>query len=330
MKTSKFKKKPMGFIFLLALIFSACSPLATPATTLTPIIVQLLWTHQAEFAGLYAADQNGYYAQEGLAVTFLQGGATIDNVAAVQEGKAQFGIASAEALITARDQGKTLRAIAAVFRRSPTVFLTLANSGITRPQEFAGKTIRTLATLTATLHAMASFVGVSPNQYTEINLPSDVSMFASGDVPIWGMYLNGIAVPIKQAGYKVNIIYPDNYGVHFYGDVLISTDEMIKTNPDLVLRFLRASLKGWTYALENPETAISMLLKVEPKADKVIESEKMVVSLPFINTGEDHIGWMKAEVWSGMEKTLREQGILSQSLDVSQIYDLQFLEEVYK
>jgi NitT/TauT family transport system substrate-binding protein len=330
MKTSKFKKNPMGFIFLLALIFSACSPLATPATTLTPIIVQLLWTHQAEFAGLYAADQNGYYAQEGLAVTFLQGGATIDNVAAVQEGKAQFGIASAEALITARDQGKTLRAIAAVFRRSPTVFLTLANSGITRPQEFAGKTIRTLATLTATLHAMASFVGVSPNQYTEINLPSDVSMFASGDVPIWGMYLNGIAVPIKQAGYKVNIIYPDNYGVHFYGDVLISTDEMIKTNPDLVLRFLRASLKGWTYALENPETAISMLLKVEPKADKVIESEKMVVSLPFINTGEDHIGWMKAEVWSGMEKTLREQGILSQSLDVSQIYDLQFLEEVYK
>jgi NitT/TauT family transport system substrate-binding protein len=330
MKTSEFEKKPMVFLFLLALMFSTCSPLATPTATLTPVIVQLLWTNQAEFAGLYAADQKGYYAQEGLAVTFLQGGATVDNVAAVQEGKAQFGIASAEALITARDQGKTLRAIAAVFRRSPTVFLTLANSGITRPQEFAGKTIRTLATLTATLHAMASFVGVSPNQYTEINLPSDVSMFASGDVPIWGMYLNGIAVAIKQAGYKVNIIYPDNYGVHFYGDVIITTEEMIKTNPDLVLRFLRASLKGWTYALENPETAISMLIKVEPKADSVIESEKMVVSLPLINTGEDHIGWMKAEVWSGMEKTLREQGILSQSMDVSQIYDLQFLNEIYK
>jgi NitT/TauT family transport system substrate-binding protein len=104
---------------------------------------------------------------------------------------------------------------------------------------------------------------------------------------------------------------------------------MIKTNPDLVLRFLRASLKGWTYAVENPAAISAMVVKVEPKADSAIENERMIISLPLINTGEDHIGWMKAEIWTGMEKTLRDQGILPEPLDVSQVFDMQFLEEIF-
>jgi NitT/TauT family transport system substrate-binding protein len=328
------KLKQVKQILTIILFFgflAACSPQAAPTPALTPISIQLSWTHQSAFGGLYAADQNGYYAQEGLAVTLLQGGPTVDNIAAVQDGKAQFGIASADAVIAARAQGKTVRAIAAVFRRSPVVFLTLANSGITRPQDFAGKTIRSTASTIATLHAMTAFVGLSPSQYNEITtLPSDVAKFASGEVPIWAMLINGQAVAVQQAGYKVNIIYPDDYGVHFYGEVIITTDELIKTNPDLVLRFLRASLKGWTFAVENPDKISAMVAKVEPKADKTLENERMTISLPFINTGEDHIGWMKAETWNGMEKTLREQGILTTSLDVNQIYTMKFLEEIYK
>ncbi|MCJ7715046.1 MAG: hypothetical protein MUO54_00810, partial [Anaerolineales bacterium] len=68
----------------------------------------------------------------------------------------------------------------------------------------------------------------------------------------------------------------------------------------------------------------------DPEADTEIELERMTASLPLINTGEDHIGWMNAEVWSGMEQTMREQGILSQPLDVTQVYSMQFLEEIYK
>jgi NitT/TauT family transport system substrate-binding protein len=127
----------------------------------------------------------------------------------------------------------------------------------------------------------------------------------------------------------VNSIYPDDYGVHFYGDVIITTDELIKTNPDLVLRFLRASLKGWTYAVENPNNVSSMVVKVEPKAVIAVEDEKMLISLPLINTGEDHIGWMKADIWAGMEKTLREQKVLTGPLDSNQVYTPQFLDQIY-
>jgi NitT/TauT family transport system substrate-binding protein len=55
----------------------------------------------------------------------------------------------------------------------------------------------------------------------------------------------------------------------------------------------------------------------------------MTASLPLVNTGEDHIGWMKPEIWTGMAQTLREQGVLTQTVDVTQVYTMQFLEETY-
>lgn len=55
----------------------------------------------------------------------------------------------------------------------------------------------------------------------------------------------------------------------------------------------------------------------------------MIASLPLVNTGEDFIGWMKPEIWAGMEQTLREQGVLTAPLDVTQVYTMQFLEETY-
>ena len=114
---------------------------------------------------------------------------------------------------------------------------------------------------------MTSFLGISSDQYTVVNLPSDVKMFLTGDVPVWSAYSTGMLISAQQEGVDLNIIYPDEYGVHFYGDTILSTDNMIKSDPDLVLRFLRATLKGWTYAIENPEKAASLVVKYAPAAD---------------------------------------------------------------
>ena len=313
---------------LVAMGSGACA--STPKTpVLTPVTVQLQWIHQAQFAGFYAASQNGDYASEGLAVTFIEGGAQVDNLAPVLNGRAQFGVATAEQLIAARAGGQPLRAIAVDYRRSPSVFITLADSGITRPQNFAGKKIRAPAPVIATLEAMTSRVGVTPDQYTVVDLPSDINVFRSGEIPVWNAFLNSFVIQVQQAGIKINIIYPDDYGVHFYADTIITTDDFIATHPDLVTRFLRATLKGWTYAIENPDTIGPMVQKYDPTANPGLENAEMTASLPLVNTGEDHIGWMKPEVWAGMEKTLRAQGVLTESLDITQVYTLQFLQEVY-
>jgi NitT/TauT family transport system substrate-binding protein len=328
MKTNSYKLFGLAILINLVLVTSACTPTPSSAPALTPITVQLLAPHKSDYAGFYVADQKGYYAAEGLSVTFLEGGTNVDYLAPVVNGTAQFGVASADALIVARAEGKKLRAIATIFRRSPMVFVALADSGIKSPQDFIGKVIR-IGTSSAPLHAMTMNVGVRSDQYTEVVLPSDIAAFASGKVPVWSMYLTNFLVPIQQAGYKVNIIYPDDYGVHFYADSIFTTDEMISKNPDQVTRFLRATLKGWTFAVENPADVGPLVRKYAPKADVVLENAKMIASLPLINTGEDHIGWMKSEIWAGMEQTLREQSVLTTPLEVTQVYTMRFLEEIY-
>jgi NitT/TauT family transport system substrate-binding protein len=309
---------------------SACRPAAPPAPALTPVTVQLNWIHQAQFAGLYAADQNGYYAAEGLSVSFLPGGPNIQSATAVLEGKAQFGIVAADQVLLLRADGKPLRAIAAIYRRSPRVYIALAASGITRPQDFVGKTISLGAGGQPLLDAMMKRLSISPDQYIVVLSTPDLGPLYNGEVQVRSVFINNEVLTVQAAGYDINIIYPDDYGIHFYGDTLFTTDDLIASDPDLVLRFLRATLKGWTWAVENPGQVGALVVKYQPDADAKLETAKMTASLPLVNTGEDFIGWMRPEVWAGMEKTLREQGVLTNTLDVEQVYTLQFLEEIYE
>jgi NitT/TauT family transport system substrate-binding protein len=164
---------------------------AQPATTpsLTPVTVQLAWTHQAQFAGFYAADQNGDYAAEGLSVTFLEGGPNVDLLTPVLSGSARFGDTNADALILARAGGKPLRAIATIYRRSPGVYMALADSGIKRPQDFAGKTIEIGRRGRPLLNAMMAHVGIRPDQYTVIDIAPDLTSFYSGAVQVRSVFL---------------------------------------------------------------------------------------------------------------------------------------------
>ena len=200
---------------------------------------------------------------------------------------------------------------------------------IVAPQDFVGKKIRSTLTVDQTLRAMTARVGISPDQYEIEYLPSDVSTFASGEVQVWAGFINVFVLDVQRAGYDVNIIYPDDYGIHFYGDVLVTTDDLIETEPDLVGRFTRAVLKGWTYVVENPSNIGAFIREYNPELDPVAEIENMTASIPLVNTGEDSIGWMKPKIWAGMEQTLREQGVLTNALDIEQVYTMQFLEDIY-
>lgn len=315
-------------LLLMAILLAACQPPASqPVDAIT---VQLKWTHATQFGGFYAADVNGDYAGEGISVTLVAGGLQVDPITQVVNGDAQLGIAGADQLLLARAQGKPVKAIAVIYRRNPTVFFALASTGITRPEDFVGKQIRAVSDQVVILQAMASHVGISPDQYTVVNLPSDPALVVAGEVPVWGAYVTALALTVQRSGHDINIIYPDDYGVHHYGDTLFSTDAWIAANPDLVRRFLDATLRGWTYAVENPTLVGPLVAKYNPDADVDLENTHMLASLPFINTGEDSIGWMKPEVWADMDATMRDQGVLVAAVAVTDIYTMEFLEEIYK
>jgi NitT/TauT family transport system substrate-binding protein len=317
----------LAVLLALAVGLVACV-VAPPPPAPTPITLQLRWTHQAQSAGFYAAAQRGFYAAEGLAVTFLEGGPQVGQPAPVLDGRAQFGVLNADALIAARAAGKPVRAVATIYRRNPGVYMALASSHISGPRDFVGKTIQVAPPGRFLLQALAARVGVRPDQYTMVNVGGDMGQFYAGRVQVWAAFLMNEPVAARAAGHAVTLIYPDDYGIHFYADTLYTTDDVLAARPELVTRFLRASLRGWAAVVERPEDAAALVRAYKPDADPARENTFLAASLPLINTGQDRIGWMRPEVWAGMERTLREQGVLAAPLDVADIYTLRPLQDL--
>lgn len=324
-RTSQGNPMLLTIFFLFAMLLAACAE-PPPAES---VVVQLNWQHYGAFGGFYAAERNGDYAEEDLAVTFLEGGIGIDPVAAVVNGDAQFGVTSANTLLLARAEGNPVQAIATVHRRSPDVLVAPAGSGITRPADLAGLKIRMTDQIAPSFRAMMARAGLSPGQYEEVTLPSDPALFPSDEVPVWGVYFNSFAVTLQHEGHDLHFIFPEDYGVHAYGDTIFTTDGLVESDPALVTRFLRATLRGWQFAIENPSAAGAMAAAYKDDADPSLESAKMEASVPLIHTGSDQIGWMRPDRWQKIHETLLQQGVLSAPVDIDSLYTMEFLHTIY-
>lgn len=252
----KIDGKAIGIATVSVLAVAAIGALALNGRMKPPlerVALQLTWTHSASYAGFYSADRMGDFARHGLDVTFLTGGPKFDPLEPVLSGKAQFGLANGGHLVRGRSEGKPVKAVACIYRRSPLVYITLAGSGITHPRQFAGRTIRASRQNIITLNALTTRFGIDPSEY-KITLTRDLKKFYSGEVDVWSGYSAVSLVKIRESGRKVNVIHPNNFGVHFYYSCIFTTDQIIDEKPGTVLKFLRASLRdGWPRAFRDPE-----------------------------------------------------------------------------
>ena len=315
-------------LLFMVVFLTACQPseIQMPPDELT---VQLKWVHQAQFAGFYLAQEKGYYAEENLAVTLVEGGPEINVLDQVTVGAADFGIDAPENIIIQRSQSKPVVAIAAIYRRSPLVFITLANSGIEQPYDFLDQSVALASDGQVQFEALLKRLDLDIAQVEFKPYEYDHTSLYNGQVDITYAYANGGLIRIRQSGYDVNLIWPSDYGIHFYADTLITSDQMIEQNPELVTRFLRATLRGWLEAIENPEAAVSSTLQVAREPDAELQMQMMEASVPLIHTGQDQIGWMRQDVWQGMQDMLLEQGLLSEPVAIDRVYTMTFLEAVY-
>lgn len=319
----------IGLILLVVVLaLTACAS----KNSLPPdqVTVQLKWIHQAQFAGFYVAQEKGYYAEENLAVTILEGGPDVDIVESVISGAADFGVFSPENLIMERSQGKPVVAIAAIFRRSPLVFVSLADSGIRQPEDFIGRIGALAPEAMIQLLAMLNRLELDSTQVENRPYQYDHTPLYNGEVDFTYGYSTGGLLRMYESGYEFNVIYPGDYGVHLYADTIFTTDALIAENPDVAARFLKATLRGWQHAIGNIDDAVTATLVYAKEADPDLQARMMEASVPLIHTGEDQIGWMRPEIWQGMHEILLEQGILSNAIDIEGVFTLEFLELVHE
>ena len=316
-------------------ILAGCS--REPSKDIDQVTIQLKWVHQAQFAGFYSAIENGYFADENIEVTLLEGGKNVSQTSVLLTGQADFSIIPAESLLTDNDASQKIVGISVLFQHSPLVFAARTGSGIIRPKDFAGKTIalkglehggfRDALVLFTTLMQKQ---GVDTSTITKVPYDYQYSEFVAGKADIIPSYLIGGIPKLRSKGYKLNLIWPGDYGISFYADTIATTDRMIQEKPDLVLRFLRASLKGWQYVAGNPDEAITATLKYAKVKPREIQQSMMDAELPLIRTGTVPIGWMEEKIWVSMYHIMKEQGFTRLPVgEIDSIYTMKFLDEIY-
>ncbi len=245
---------------------AACRPEPTPVPQ-QPVTLQLQWVTQAQFAGYYVALDKGWYAEEGIDLTIKPGGPDITPVDLLAAGTADFATALLADLAVAVQDGKPLISIAQIQQSNGLLLLAFKSSGIQAPSDFKGKRIGVwLGDWEAQFRALIAKEGLTENDFELVAQGFSMEPFLRGDLDVASAMIYNEYHVVLENGVspdELNIIDYADYGLDFPGDTLCARRETCEQDPDLCVRMLRASLRGWQYAVDYPEEAAALVLKYD-------------------------------------------------------------------
>lgn len=228
--------------------------------SLDHVVLQLTWYHEFQFAGYYAAQVKGFYAEEGLDVEIRQRDPNQLPVDAVLSGQADFGNATSD-IVLLRMQGKPVVVLACIMQHSPWALLVRADSGITTLDDLIDKTVSMdMSYRDVEILAMFRDERISTETMTIVKKSTGVENLISATVVARVSYISDQPFALREKGFEPRVIRPITYGVDFYGDTLFTCERQIREHPQRVAAFRRASLRGWRYAMEHPEELIEHIL----------------------------------------------------------------------
>ena len=258
---------------------TASQPPASSSAAAATVRLQLQWAPQAQFAGYFAADKQGYYKAENLTVTMVPGGP--DVVPQVEGSKTdgpEFTISWVPKVLEAREGGSDLVDIAQVFQRSGTLSVTWKADGIDDPCKLAGKKVGTWGfgnefEVTAGLLTCGLTPGLENNgdatkQYQQVIQAFDMKAFlaheiSAGEAMIYNEYAQVLETTDPATGNlyqpdQLSIINWNDYRVAMLQDAIFARKAWLDqgTNKDIAVRFIRASLKGWIYCRDHPDDCV--------------------------------------------------------------------------
>ena len=294
------------------------SQVAASTEPMTPVKLQLKWQHQFQFAGYYAAIKKGFYQEAGLKVSLIEAKPGENHVQAVLSGEVEFGVGTSELLLDFH-KGEPVVVLAAIMQHSPLALASLKSSGITNIHQVAAEPIM-MESNSLELLAYLKSEGIDIESLQLVEHSIDIQEFVQGKVASMSIYTTDETYAFDIQNVEYQLFRPISSGIDFYGDNLFTTQQMIKHHPRVVESFRQASIKGWKYAMQNPDEIIDFILSdfSDRKSREHLnyEAEKM---LDLMRPDLVEIGYMNQGRWQHIAHTYSQLGLLPNDFNVQNV-----------
>lgn len=317
--------------FGLAGLLEACGGGTSPTTSktsLTSVKFQQSWLIDVEFAGVYAAMKQGFFAKYGIAVTPLPAGPTVDPRTVVASGTALLGtVSEATDEVLGVASGAPYKAIGAVYQKNPGCLMVRPD--VTSVKQLKGKSIGLQNDARQQVEAILKYNGLSPSEVNLVTVGTDPTVFAENKVQAYTAYAFNEPVALGLHGIKTNCLSFSDIGLPGYGDSIIADQRTISTNPDLLARFLKALQMGWQYTMSHTTEVVDMCIRdFHLDEGQAQQKAQIHVEIPMLHSAATQQGGllaMQPSVWEGTINFMKNAHMLSKPVSVDDVMTLDIL-----
>lgn len=323
-------KKVVLLMLGLALSLMACtsSQSTNEAGALRKIKLPMGYIPNIQYAPYYVAVDKGYFAEEGIEIEFDYSFET-DGMKLTGAGEIPFTVASGEQVLLARSQGLPVVYTFAWYQQFPISVITAPELNINEPADLRGQKIGLPGLFGANyigLEALLFAGGVEPSEVTMDAIGfNQVESFATGTNTIVVGYAANEPIVLAAQGYEVSELRVADY-VQLTANGIVTNEETIANEPELVRSMARALARGMEDAIANPEEAYEISKKfVENLADqdKDVQMQVLEVSIEFWHA--ERLGYSEPQAWGNMNDLLVKMGLISEPVDLSKAFTNEFI-----
>lgn len=296
------------------------------ANETTKVTQVLDWFAQPTHGGFYAAQKQNYYKDANLDVSLQNGGPQVSAVQIVASGKADFGLAGADALLLAREQGIPVVALGAVLQVSPSaLFYHKEDTSIKGFEDLNGHKVYAVLAATYWQYLKSSF---KLDKVQEFQFNGQYANFVNDPTAVTQGYVTNTPADLESEGVQTNHLLVADSGYRPYYTVIFATEKFVSEHPDVVKAYVQASVRGWDYYKDHASEISEELVKVNQSAtteafDREAEAQKEFVY--GYDAAQNGVGYMSKERWEELSKQLRDIGVLKKEEDVSKAFTTEFL-----
>ena len=320
-------------ILPIVLLAVGCQRMAS-STEVDELVFMAGYKPQANlpFVAAYVAQEKGYFAEQNLAVD-IRHASSGEHLKLLTAGDVDFTTAAAASVLKRRSKPNLpIVAVSMFGQNGQQTYVSLRTSNIETLQDWEGKIFGYKISPSPDYLAMLKAAGVDRAGITEVNAGFDPRVLTEGRVDVLAVFKSNEPDTIRRLGFELNQWDPELYGVPSLGLTYITRQEFVETNPEIVQRFVKATLRGLQAIVDNKDEALEIVLKYAPGEDLDHQRFMLNSELEDANsrlTETNGLGWMSDEQWEKLYKHLIEYDAIPSPFDYRTAFTNRFIDGAY-